>query len=98
MIEAVNWLANNLTFSFVIGFFFGILTIDIAHSMNLVVKLREFARENNILVKYEELKANIREDQERRKEKINYLFAFKTTKKLADTLTEYKNKYQNWRK
>lgn len=98
MIEAVNWLANNLTFSFVIGFFFGILTIDVAHSMNLVVKLREFATENQILVKYEELKANIREDQERRKEKINYLFAFKTTKKLADTLTEYKNKYQNWRK
>lgn len=95
MINAVIWLSNNLAFSFVIGFFFGILTIDIAHSMNLVMKFRKFAKENDILVKFEELKKHIREDQEKRKEKINYLFAFKTTKKLSDVLTEYRNKLQN---
>lgn len=95
MILAVEWLSNNLAFSFVIGFFFGILTIDIANSMNLAVKLRRFAKENNILVRFEELKSHIREEQEKRKEKINYLFAFKTTKLLSDTLAEYKLKYQN---
>lgn len=94
MIKAVIWLSNNLAFSFVIGFFFGILTIDITHSMNLVVKLRKFAKENEILVKFEELKNHIREDQEKRREKINYLFAFKTTKNLSDTLAEYKNKLE----
>lgn len=97
IIQAIIWLSNNLAFSFVIGFFFGIFTIDVVHSMNLVVKLRKFAKENDILVKFEELKAHIREDQEKRKERINYLFAFKTTKLLADTLAEYKNKYQNRR-
>jgi len=95
MIKAVEWLSQNLAFSFVIGFFFGILTIDIVSSMNLVVKLRKFAKENHILVRFEELKNHIREDQEKRKEKINYLFAFKTSKLLGDTLIEYKNKYQN---
>lgn len=94
MVEAVIWLSNNLAFSFVIGFFFGILTIDVVHSMNLAMKIKKFAKENDILVKFEELKANIREEQEKRKEKINYLFAFKTTNKLADTLAEYKNKLQ----
>lgn len=97
IIQAIIWLSNNLAFSFVIGFFFGIFTIDVIHSMNLVVKLRKFAKENDILVKFEELKTHIREDQEKRKERINYLFAFKTTKLLADTLAEYKNKYQNRR-
>lgn len=97
IIQAIIWLSNNLAFSFVIGFFFGIFTIDVVHSMNLVVKLRKFAKQNDILVKFEELKAHIREDQEKRKERINYLFAFKTTKLLADTLAEYKNKYQNKR-
>lgn len=95
MIHAVTWLSNNLAFSFVIGFFFGILTIDVAHSINLVFKIKKFAKENDIFVKFEELKTSIREGQEKRKEKINYLFAFKTTKHLADMLIEYKNKYQN---
>lgn len=94
MMKAVIWLSNNLAFSFVIGFFFGILSIDVVNSMNLVVKVRKFAKENDILVKFEELKNHIREDQEKRKERINYLFAFKTTKRLADTLNEYKLKYQ----
>ncbi len=95
MLHAVAWLSNNLAFSFVIGFFFGILTIDFANSVNLVVKLRKFAKENDIIVKFEELKNHIREGQERRKEKINYIFAFKTKKLLAETLAEYKQKYFN---
>lgn len=95
ILDALTWLSNNLAFSFFIGFFFGVLTIDIAKSMNLVVKLRKFAKENNMLVKFEELKENIREDQQRRKERINYLFAFKTNKRLSDILAEYKNKYQD---
>lgn len=93
IMNAVIWLSNNLTFSFVIGFFFGILTLDIAKSMNLVVKLRQFAKENDILVKFEELKKHIREGQEKRMEKVNYLFAFKTNQKLSEVLAEYKNKY-----
>lgn len=95
IIQAVEWFVNNLTFSFVVGFFFGILTIDFAHSMNLVVRLKKFAEENDILVRFEELKAHIREEQERRKEKINYIFAFKTTRSFSEILAEYKAKYKN---
>ena len=94
IIDAIVWLSNNLAFSFVIGFFFGILTLDVVHSMNLVIKIKKFAKENDIIFKFEELKSSIREEQEKQKEKINYLFAFKTAGKLVDTLTEYKNKYQ----
>jgi uncharacterized membrane protein len=93
IIQAVVWLSNNLAFSFFIGFFFGILTMDIVHSMKLVFKIKKFAKENNILVKFEELKTSIREEQEKTKEKINYLFAFKTKKRLSETLAEYKNKH-----
>ena len=93
MLNAVSWLFENLAYCFVIGFFFGVLTIDFSNSINLVVRVRKFARENHILVKFEELKKHIREDQEKRKEKINYLFAFKTTRKLVDLLGEYAEKY-----
>ena len=95
MIEAVTWLFENLAYSFIIGFFFGVFTLDVIHSMNLVVKIKKFATENDILVKFEELKGNIRETQERQKERINYLFAFKTSHKLSDVLNEYKEKILN---
>lgn len=98
VVEGVMWFVNNIQFSFVIGFFFGIFTVDIVNSFNLVVKLRKFAKENDILVKFEELKESIREGQEKRKEKINYLFAFKTNQLLPDSLLEYKNKYFNKKK
>ena len=93
MLHAVSWLFENLAYCFVIGFFFGILTIDIGNSINIIVRVRKFAKDNNILVKFEELKKHIREDQEKRKEKISYLFAFKTTRKLVDLLGEYQAKY-----
>lgn len=94
VVDAVIWLSNNLAFSFVIGFFFGIITIDTVNSFNLVVKVKEFAQENEMLVRFEELKAHIRDEQLKRKEKIHFMFAFKTTEKLTDILSEYKEKYQ----
>ena len=95
ILDAVAWLNNNLIFSFVIGFFFGIITIDAGHSFNITVKLRKFAKENDILVKYEELKAYIRERQEEQKERIHYILAFKLNeggdfKKMLDG---YKEKF-----
>ena len=94
MLNAVSWLFDNLAYSFVVGFFFGVFVIDFSNSVNLVVRVRKFAKENDILVKFEEFKKHIREDQEKRKERVNYLFAFKTTRKLVDLLGEYMMKYQ----
>ena len=94
MLDAVSWLFDNLAYSFIVGFFFGVFAIDVSNSINLVVRVRKFAKENGILVKFEEFKKHIREDQEKRKERVNYLFAFKTTRKLVDLLGEYMMKYQ----
>jgi hypothetical protein len=38
----VDWLSWHLTFSFVIGFFFGVFAIDVAYSFNLAGRLRSF--------------------------------------------------------
>ena len=90
IVETIIWLADNLAFSFVIGFYFGILTIDVVNSMNLVIKIKRFAKESQILVIFEKLKVTIRESQVKGKEKINYLFAFKNNRSLKDILMEYK--------
>lgn len=95
IINSVNWLFDNLAFSFFIGLFYGVLIIDVVHSFNLVVKLKKLAKEYDILaVKFEELKNNIREDAIKRKEKINYVFAFKSNRTLAEILKDYKEKYE----
>lgn len=93
VIESINWLYDNLIFSFFIGIFFGIIIIDTVNATNLAVKIKKAAKEYNILVKLEELKNNIREDAEKSKEKIHYIFALKSDKSWRDLLGEYKDKH-----
>ena len=58
ILNALEWFANNIEFSFILGTFFGLFIVDITYSFNLVAKIRAFAKENDILIKYEELKQN----------------------------------------
>lgn len=64
ILNALDWLSNNLAFSFVIGLFFGIFIIDAVQSAQLVAKLKQYAEENDIIVKYEAIKTYIRIRQE----------------------------------
>lgn len=94
ILDAITWLTGNLAYSYFIGYFFGIFTIDVIHSMGITVKLRKYARENNILIKLEELKLTIRENQEKRKEKIHYIMAFKSSENWKDLINQYKEKHK----
>jgi len=78
ILEALTWLANNLTFCLVIGFFYGVFVIDVFYSLNLVAKVKKFAKENEVVVRYEGLKASIRKGAEERAEKIHFMFPFTT--------------------
>ncbi len=91
ILQSLLWLSNNLAFSYFIGYFFGIFTLDLAHSLNITVKLRRFAKENRLVLRYEELKLHIREEQEKRHEKIHYVFPFRT-EELSKTLERYRDK------
>ena len=64
IINALNWFSANLEFSFILGTFFGIFMVDVCYSFNVVSKIRKFAKENNVLIKYEELKHHIRKTAE----------------------------------
>lgn len=57
---ALEWLSENLAFSFAIGFFYGVFVLDVAYSTRLMVKIRAFAAETNIVVRLEELKEDFR--------------------------------------
>lgn len=88
ILDALTWLSHNLAFSFVIGLFFGVFIIDVAHSAQLTVKLKQFADENDIIVRYETIKAHIRSTQDKRKQRHHFFRPFHSERPLNDHLKE----------
>ena len=86
ILGAIQWLSENLAFSFVIGFFFGVFIIDVVYSANLVVKIRQYAVEHDVIIKYESLKSQIRQAQDEAREKTHFMFAFKGSRHISEYL------------
>lgn len=98
ILSALAWFASNLAFSFVLGVFFGVFVIDVAYSFNLASKIHSFAAENNILVKYEELKSNIRKNAEDGKKKYSFMLPFHSNVPLNEHLVKYMELRQVFKK
>ena len=88
ILNALNWLSANLAFSFVIGVFFGVFSIDVAYSAKLISKLRAFAAENEVIVRYENLKAHIRSMHDNNMIKTYFFFPFKSDKSVDEYLKD----------
>lgn len=95
ILDALGWLAENLAFSFCIGFFYGIFVIDLVYSTNLVAKIRRFADENGIVMKYEELKEHIAEFKTERKEKARFLLSMYSSAPINQHLKDYYEKHKD---
>lgn len=85
----LKWFSAHLSFLFFLGMFYGIFLIDLCNSFRLVSKIKAFAEENDILIRYEELKTNIRNTAKEQKEKYRYLFAFSSRVPLMEHLKKY---------
>ena len=94
ILGALQWLSRNLAFSFVIGFFFGVFLIDVAHSANLVAKLKRFADENDVIVRYEAVKEHLRKKKAEAKAKYRFFRPFHTELPLAEHLKEMKDSFE----
>ncbi len=92
VMNALEWFSENLAFSFTLGLFTGCIIIDFVYSTKIYLKIKKYAKENNIMVKYEQFKIHIKESQIKRKEKYSFVNPFKQTKSLKDYLNEYKTK------
>lgn len=88
ILNALTWLSQNLAFSFVVGLFFGVFIIDVANSAQLVVKLKAFADANDVIVRYETIKAHIRSSQDRAKQKHHFFRPFRSERPLNEHLRD----------
>lgn len=98
ILGAIQWLSQNLAFSFVIGLFFGVFIIDVAHSVQLVAKLKKFAEENDVVVKYETIKANIRRHYEASAQKYHFFRPFHTDRPLSEHLKDMRSSFEQRKK
>lgn len=90
IIGALEWFANNLAFSFVIGLFFGVFIIDVVKSAELVAKLKQYAEENNLVVRYEMIKADIHDGYVQAKKKYHFFLPFRSEFPLSEHLKHLK--------
>jgi uncharacterized membrane protein len=89
VLSSIYWLAEHLAFSFVVGFFYGVFVIDLCYSMHILVKVKQFAVDHDVVVKYQELKRSIRLFKEEYREKASFVFAFKSERSLTEHLKRY---------
>ncbi len=89
VIDWVVWLSYHLAFSFVIGMFFGVFVIDVCYSSQLLAKIRKFADEKQVVIRYEELKEFLGKRKEEIRKKRGFLFRFNTGEPVRNELERY---------
>lgn len=90
VVGAAAWFVDNMPFAFVVGFFFGVLIIDLAHSIDLTAKIKRFADERHIVVSFEKLKESIKDGLEKAgKKKASFVFPFRSARGMTANLEEY---------
>lgn len=98
ILDALRWLSQNLAFSFVIGVFFGVFGVDFAHSARLVAKLKAYAEANEVVVRYEALKADILRRYDETRQRYHFFMPFASELPLHELLAELKDRFETLRK
>ncbi|MBQ8960702.1 MAG: putative ABC transporter permease [Ruminococcus sp.] len=96
ILEALEWLSRNLAFSFGIGFFYGVFVIDFAYSAQIIIKIRRFADEKQIVVRLEELRETINYELAQRKP--HFIFSLRTEQPFREALDRYHERYEELRR
>lgn len=92
VIDCIIWLSNNLAFSFIIGLFWGVFLIDLFISYRDAQIIKEFGKDNEVIIKYDELKALI---QKKRVEKFKKSSFFNQMNYKGADLKESLHEFQN---
>ncbi len=92
VLNQLNWLSENLAFSFVIGLFYGVFIVDLIYSANIIAKIKSFANEYGIIVKYENLKSKIADFKMGNNERKLFFLPFKSKRSLKDFILDLKDK------
>ena len=85
--DSVIWLSKNLIFSFFVGIFFGVFMIDLFYSANVVSTIKKYAKNNDVVIKLEEIKDKINREKEKRNAKVTF-FMFEMKENIKRIIKE----------
>ncbi len=72
------WFTNHLTFAFFVGFFYGVIFIDLCYTLKIMSKVRAFAKENKTVIKLDHLKHHIQDVNNANKQKVHFWLTLKS--------------------
>lgn len=98
ILEGLQWLSENLAFSFFIGMFFGVFIIDVAHSGQLVLKLKKFAEERKVVLAFEGIKGYLRDKHKSAGRKYRFFSPFHSDTPLREHLKAFVEAIEKQRK
>lgn len=93
VVNSLRWLFDNLTYCIVIGYIAGIYTVDMVYSLDVVKKIRRFAVDNDVIVRYEMLKSAIITKADETKTKVRFALPFRSDVPLIEHLEKYVEVY-----
>ena len=94
IVSALHWFGAHITFCYILGILTGVMGVDVVYSFHIVARIRAFAVENNILVRYEELKDSIIRTLDREHLKRKFFFSFLTSIPLAEHLRDFREHFK----
>lgn len=98
IVKILQWICDNPTFYFAVGMFFGIFIIDVSHSAQLVVRLKKYAEENGVIIRYEAIKAHIRSRCDDAKLRYHFFRPFRSDRPLSEHLKELRDSFDTHKK
>lgn len=96
--SVLTFLSASMGAGFFTGVFFGVFLTDVIHSAQLIAKLKRFAEDNNVIVRYEAIKAHIRTQQEKAKQTYHFFLPFRSVTPLTEHLKQLRESFEHRRK
>lgn len=84
-----EFVAVHTEFYFILGILSGIFILDNFYSFRVVAKIKKWAAENDIVVKYEQFRLNIKQNAEKLKQKNSFIFSLKGPGEVVYELNRY---------
>ena len=94
ILNALTWIYENYIFLFFIGMFFGVFVVDLVQSAQLIEKLKKYSKENDVILRYETIKATIKKHHKETKQKYNFFLPFKLDKPISELLKEHLDTFE----
>lgn len=96
---AVSFLADKTYFILILGLFYGVFITDFGYSLHLATKIKEFAKNNEVVVHLEKLKVQIHDYLKEKKEKSNFILPLNNfnivKERVAESIKNNKEKFEN---